>query len=88
MPHHVTQRGNRHENVFFNDEDRAAYLKWLGEYAAARRVGIAAYCLMTIGEKAWRPIFLDGLKATLGRRVIAQPRGRKPKDAGIEQSST
>ena len=47
MPHHVTQRGNRRENVFFNDEDRAAYLKWLGEYAAARRVGIAAYCLMS-----------------------------------------
>jgi putative transposase len=47
IPHHVTQRGNRGEAVFFDDEDRVLYLKWLGEYAAKFDVEIAAYCLMT-----------------------------------------
>jgi putative transposase len=47
LPHHITQRGNRREDVFFNDEDRATYLKWLGEYAAKFKVEVAAYCLMT-----------------------------------------
>jgi putative transposase len=32
VPHHVTQRGNRRENVFFSDADRQAYLEWLAEY--------------------------------------------------------
>jgi putative transposase len=46
LPHHVTQRGNRRENVFFDDEDRQAYLDWLGEYAARFDVEVAGYCLM------------------------------------------
>jgi putative transposase len=29
VPHHITQRGNRREQVFFSDEDRHAYLGWL-----------------------------------------------------------
>jgi putative transposase len=32
-PHHVTQRGNRREPVFFQDEDYAAYLYLLREWA-------------------------------------------------------
>ena len=32
-PHHITQRGNRREQVFFTDEDRRAYLAWLKDYA-------------------------------------------------------
>jgi putative transposase len=28
-PHHVTQRANRREDVFFTDTDRAVYLTWL-----------------------------------------------------------
>lgn len=34
IPHHITQRGNRRENVFFDDEDRAVYLEWLRDYSA------------------------------------------------------
>ncbi len=34
VPHHITQRGNRREDVFFNEADRAAYPAWLGEYCA------------------------------------------------------
>ncbi len=47
VPHHITQRGNRREDVFFCDEDRNAYLVWLKEYAEIYDVDILAYCLMT-----------------------------------------
>jgi putative transposase len=47
IPHHITQRGNRREPVFFSDEDRTAYLDWLKEYAERFEVDILAYCLMT-----------------------------------------
>jgi len=33
--------------VFFTDEDRRAYLDWLGEYAGKNEVDVLAYCLMT-----------------------------------------
>ena len=47
MPHHITQRGNRREKVFFTDDDRHAYLDWLKDYAEEYQVDILAYCLMT-----------------------------------------
>ena len=47
VPHHITQRGNRRENVFFTDADRRTYLTWLKLYCDEHRVGILAYCLMT-----------------------------------------
>ncbi len=47
IPHHVTQRGNRREDVFFSDDDRLAYLEWLRSYCAQYDVQIQAYCLMT-----------------------------------------
>ncbi len=47
LPHHVTQRGNRREDVFFTDEDREAYLSWLKEYSDKHQLEILAYCLMT-----------------------------------------
>lgn len=47
VPHHITQRGNRREQVFFTDDDRHAYLGWLKEYAEKHEVDILAYCLMT-----------------------------------------
>jgi len=47
VPHHVTQRGNRREDVFFTAADRITYLKWLGEYAGKHQVEVLAYCLMT-----------------------------------------
>lgn len=47
IPYHITQRGNRRENVFFNDEDRIFYLSLLKEYCDKHSVEIWAYCLMT-----------------------------------------
>lgn len=47
IPHHITQRGNRREDIFFTDEDREAYLSWLKEYSDRYEVEILAWCLMT-----------------------------------------
>jgi len=47
IPHHVTQRGNRREDVFFTDQDRFFYLKLLKLYCEKHDVAILAYCLMT-----------------------------------------
>ncbi len=47
IPHHITQRGNRREDVFFTDDDRLIYLKWLELYCEKYDVSILAYCLMT-----------------------------------------
>lgn len=46
QPHHVTQRGNNHAPVFFDDEDRTTYLQLLAGYAEKHRLQIWAYCLM------------------------------------------
>jgi putative transposase len=46
IPHHVTQRGNRRERVFFEEGDYALYLDLLSEAAARSHVAIWAYCLM------------------------------------------
>ena len=47
VPHHVTQRGNRGDDVFSTSQDRQRYLELLGRYSAERGLGILAYCLMT-----------------------------------------
>jgi len=47
MPHHVTQRGNRRANVFFEDGDRRRYLLLLEDYARKYGLAVWAYCLMS-----------------------------------------
>lgn len=46
LPHHVTQRGNRREQTFFEDGDYALYLDLLGDAAKRSGVEIWSYCLM------------------------------------------
>ena len=46
-PHHITQRGNRRQPVFFCDEDYEHYLMLLKEWCGKESVEIWAYCLMT-----------------------------------------
>jgi len=45
--HHVTQRGNNRQDVFFTDDDRRIYLSFLREQTGKHGVRIVAYCLMT-----------------------------------------
>ena len=47
VPRHVTQRGNRRQDVFFSDQDRLRYLSWLKAYADRAGLEVWAYCLMT-----------------------------------------
>ncbi|MFH1867753.1 MAG: transposase [Candidatus Omnitrophota bacterium] len=46
FPHHVVQRGNRRQKVFFRDEDYKEYLRLLGEHSRQSSLDIIAYCLM------------------------------------------
>jgi len=45
-PHHVTQRGNRRQPIFFSDSDYEAYLDLLAQQLATAKVDVLAYCLM------------------------------------------
>jgi len=46
IPHHITQRGNRNQIVFFSDDDRVAYLELIKRFSLQNGVKIWAYCLM------------------------------------------
>ncbi|MBX9602619.1 MAG: transposase [Bryobacteraceae bacterium] len=41
LPHHITQRGNYRQKIFFRSEDYRLYLNLLADYARQLR-----YCLM------------------------------------------
>jgi putative transposase len=45
--HHITQRGNNRQDVFFVDQDRQAYLRILAEQAAKYGLEVLGYCLMS-----------------------------------------
>ena len=44
--HHVTQRGNRREPIFFEDGDQDIYCDLLAEHTRKHGVAVWAYCLM------------------------------------------
>jgi putative transposase len=45
-PHHITQRGNRRQPVFFCDDDYLAYIELMSEWCNKCQVDIWAWCLM------------------------------------------
>ena len=66
LPHHVTQRGNRREAVFFGDDDYRAYLSLIAAAAQAANTQIWAYCLMPNHVHfIMTPTHEDGLRAVL-----------------------
>ncbi|MBN1342768.1 MAG: transposase [Phycisphaerae bacterium] len=46
-PHHVTQRGNNRQDVFFVDDDRRVFLQILREAGDRFGLTVDGYCLMT-----------------------------------------
>jgi putative transposase len=67
IPHHVTQRGNRRQQVFFGDDDYATYRGLLAEGCRAAGVAVWAYCLMPNHvHLILTPSDEDGLRAALG----------------------
>lgn len=46
IPHHITQRGNNKQDIFFDDNDRRVYLKTLEKQSEKYGLTIMGYCLM------------------------------------------
>jgi REP element-mobilizing transposase RayT len=46
IPHHITQRGNRRQETFFNDDDYLEYLNLISTWCRKYKVDIWAYCLI------------------------------------------
>ena len=46
IPHHITQRGNRRQETFFNDDDYLEHLNLISTWCRKYKVDIWAYCLM------------------------------------------
>jgi len=47
IPHHITQRGNNRQDVFFVNDDRQCYLDILRAQSVKWGIDVLAYCLMT-----------------------------------------
>jgi len=68
LPHHVTQRGNRRERVFFGDDDYRLYRDLLREACDKAAVSVWAYVLMPNHvHLILTPSTPDGLARALGK---------------------
>ncbi len=68
LPHHVTQRGNNGQDVFFVDDDRRVYLRLLRIQSAKFALEILGYCLMPNHiHVIVRPGREDSLAKAIGR---------------------
>ena len=66
--HHVTQRGNNRQDVFFVDDDRRVYLELLAEQSRRFGLSVQGYCLMTNHVHLLAtPAGPDSLAKALGR---------------------
>jgi putative transposase len=70
LPHHITQRGNYRQPVFFNDADRHFFLRRLIKRAKQYEIEVMAWCLMInhfhlIATPGRRDSFALGLRALL-----------------------
>jgi putative transposase len=46
VPHHVVQRGNRRQDVFFNESDKKLYIKLLQKHSKKEGIKYWCYCLL------------------------------------------
>ncbi len=68
QPHHVVQRGNNRQDVFFVDDDRRAYLEFLREHCERFGFNVLGYCLMTNHiHLVGTPASEDSLAKAIGR---------------------
>ena len=96
VAHHVTQRGNRRQPTFFQEDDYRAYLELLGEWCGRCTVQVWAYCLVPnhvhlivvpesedgLRRGLGEAAFLDRAERLLGRFVRSAKRGPKAKRQG------
>jgi putative transposase len=72
MPHHITQRGNNRQDVFFVDDDRRRYLELLKEQSELYGLRVLGYCLMTNHTHIVAvPETEDSLAGAIGRTHFA-----------------
>ncbi len=73
--HHIVQRGNNRQAVFFSDDDRQFFLKRLGEALGAEGCALHAYVLMTnhfhLVITAGGAESIPRLMQSLGRRYVS-----------------
>jgi putative transposase len=73
--HHIVQRGNNRQAVFFSDDDRQLFLKWLGEASRTEGCALHAYVLMTnhfhLVITAGGAESIPRLMQSLGRRYVS-----------------
>jgi putative transposase len=73
--HHVIQRGNNRQPIFFHDDDRELFLAYLGEALAAEGCALHAYVLMTnhvhLLLSAEAESAIPRLMQSLGRRYVS-----------------
>lgn len=66
IPHHVTQRGNRRQDTFFNPDDYRAYIALLTDACRRNESEVWAWCLMPNHvHLIMTPATTDGLRASL-----------------------
>ncbi|MBI4356431.1 MAG: transposase, partial [Gammaproteobacteria bacterium] len=46
FPHHITQRGNRRQQTFFQEEDYRTYIRLMAKWCSRLKIEVWAYCLM------------------------------------------
>ena len=67
FPHHITQRGNRRQATFFEEEDYQAYRDFMAEWCGKCEVAVWAYCLMPNHvHLIVVPESLEGLRRAIG----------------------
>ncbi len=71
IPHHITQRGNRRQEVFFRDEDYQEYLDLIAHWCREEGVEIGSYCLI---PNPVHLIVVPGEESVLKRAVGEAPR--------------
>ncbi len=80
-PHHVTQRGNRWQQIFHCDEDYVLYLDLLAERCKHNGVSVWSYCLMPNRvHLIMAPTTTEGLSRAVGeahRRYTAYINARE-----------
>lgn len=64
IAHHVTQRGNRLEKVFFTGADRDRYLEPLHRYSVEHDLEVVAYCVLS---KHLHLVVVPGREESLAR---------------------
>jgi len=76
IPYHVTHRGHRREPVFFSDEQRETYRRWLAQGLSDEEVSEIQRNTRT-GRPCGNESFVDRLEGLLRRLLRPLKRGQK-----------